>query len=212
MRPRAGPGWRLGGDAGPRDAVDGAPAARFLQDLTKTEFSDRRKIASQFVQLAEELGADLPGEIRKVAGLAHCNREILEAAFQQRALSLYEPASRREMLEKAASLHEVPEFDQEQLEKLAGYLHGFDQENGLTSSYGRGIIDPHRSVWNETEEEHRLRVGTVPIGEREWKRASLDERLAAPGIADELRESGIDLSDLAGLSAEKARLANQILA
>lgn len=130
---------------------------RFFEVLTQIPFDSRMKIASELIVAAEDNGVEIPEGLLKIAGKADCDYETYRMQALMRANMIPDISKKT-----AAVLASGITHPDEQLEAL----RKIDEEHKLASFYGRGILDPHRSVFNTIKKEARtLKVGsrTYPL-------------------------------------------------
>jgi hypothetical protein len=184
-------------------------AEEFLGKFAAYDFSDREEIASSLVEVSDQIGANLPNDIRSFAKIGGCNRQTLKAAVDQRALFLPDNRNKTAMsLLLSESFGTEGNPSDEEMSKLAEILNEFDCQYGLNKRYGRGVIEPHLAVWSD----HSKTASTIVIGNRTWELPEVQKSLAdAFEFVTGRKVATVNDEALAGLSETEASDLNAIL-
>lgn len=182
-------------------------AQRFLEVFPTIECAQRTKVASAVVAALKENEAEVPEDLVKFAGLAEHNP--LQFVDELSLRLNFVPLSKR------ASLADPVIVKGKSPEELVAVLDGIDSEYKLARFYGRGITDPHRSVFNTIPKKAEvIEVGKKAYPFERWT-ANRDGFTAAleAAFGQEKAASLIvnDRPDLSKLSEEDAALLNQYL-
>jgi hypothetical protein len=184
-------------------------AEEFLGKFAAYDFSDREEIASAVVEVADQIGASISNDIRSLAKIGSCNRQLLKAAIDQRALFLADDRNKTAMsllLSESFGTEGNPSDDE--MTKLAEILNDFDVQYGLNKRYGRGVIEPHLAIWSD----HSKKASVVVIGTKTWEFPEIEKSLSDVfEFVTGRKIATVNAEALAGLSETEASDLNAIL-
>ncbi len=176
---------------------------RFFEVFTQIPFDLRQKAAAELIVAAEENGSEVPEDLRKVAGQAESNYETFKGHTLLRVHFIRGESEKNAAIEVSRLTDPV-----EQLKALKE----MDETHKLAHFYGRGVTDPHRSVFNTVKTQERLiAVGPKNYPYDAWKGAgcpfeqAMVAALGAEKTASLVAEGAPDLS---GLTEQEASLLN----
>lgn len=182
----------------------------FIGKYASYSFEQREEIASALLEVAEKIGATVPNGIRSLSKVGNCDREILKAAIDQRALAVPDNRNKTAMSINISDLFGTEgNPSQEEMSKLADILNEFDTQYGLNRRYGRGVIEPHFAVWSD----HSVKTAGILIGNKKWSSSDLQNNLceAFEFVTGRKIASVNDLEAIASLSETEASDLNAIL-
>ena len=184
-------------------------AEEFLGKFAAYDFNEREEVASSIVEVADLIGANVSNDVRSLAKIGGCNRQVLKAAIDQRALFLPDNRNKTAMsLLLSESFGTEGNPSDEEMTKLAEILNEFDTQYGLNKRYGRGVIEPHLAVWSD----HSKKASTVVIGTKTWEFPEVEKSLAdAFEFVTGRKIATVNSEALAGLSETEASDLNAIL-
>lgn len=145
----------------------------FLGNYQRHEFGARYKIAAHIIDHCEFRDVPVKEDLFKFAGAGVSDIDILKAEIAARALILPDEQKRASVLDWSEKIESAADKDYSSLRKLASMLDQFDQENNLTSLYGRKFSDPHRSVFNVIDKKAQAMCETVTLCGRDFLASDL---------------------------------------
>jgi hypothetical protein len=145
----------------------------FLGNYRRHEFDARYKIAAHIIDHCEFRDVPIKEDLFKFAGAGVADINILKAEVAARAMILPDEQKKASVLAWSEQIEDSSDKNYESLRKLATALDQFDQENNLTSLYGRKFSDPHRSVFNVIDKKAQAMCETVNLCGREFLAANL---------------------------------------
>ena len=189
-------------------------ADTFLSKTANYAFDEREEIACEILLASRSIGAQVNPGLKKYAAEGEFVPEVFAHAMAQRAFVL-QGNDKLAFLDELKGLSLASEPTADDLRKAACFLDVFDRQYGLDRHYGRGVLDPHSSVWSKVADVAGPEM--VKVGEAEYELDKVAGKLPAAfeyatgRILDLLENGKIDTGLLASLTGEQSSVVNNLI-